>query len=194
MRFFNKYFFIGMGSGVLLTVAVIVVIVIIFIKTMSGNIEKMEATLSPPQFPEYSKLSIYGTADYSWSYRTLEGKELMFSELKGKVVFINFWATWCKPCVAEMPAIQNLYDSLKNENIAFLLISNEDEKTIQKFMDEKRFTFPVYLRSKELPKVFKTIGIPATFIISRDGSVVFKHVGSAKWDDESCLSFIRGLM
>jgi len=150
-------------------------------------------TRSPPQFPEPSELSTIGTADYSWSYRALDGKEILFSESKGKVVFLNFWATWCGPCKAEMPNIQSLYDSLKNEDIVFLLVSNEDEETVRKFLDKKQYTFPVYLRDKEVPEVFKTRGIPATFILSREGSVVFKHVGAAKWDDESCLSFIRSL-
>jgi len=154
---------------------------------------KMVFSASSLKFPEPSELKILGTADYSWSYRALDGKEIMFSELKGKVVFINFWATWCKPCVAEMPSIQSLYNSLKDEDIVFLLVSDEDEETVRKFLDKKQFTFPVYLRDKEVPKVFKTMGIPATFILDREGSVVFKHVGSAKWDDESCLSFIRNL-
>lgn len=150
-------------------------------------------TLSPPQFPEPSELSTIGTADYSWSYRTLDGKEIMFSDSKGKVIFINFWATWCGPCKAEMPNIQSLYDSLKNKDIVFILVSDEDEETVRKFLDKSQYTFPVYLRDKELPEVFETRGIPATFIISRGGNVVFKHVGAAKWDDESSLSFIRSL-
>lgn len=194
MRFFNKYFFIGLASGVALTIAVIFVGGYIFIKTMSEDAKMMEAMLSAPNFPTSSQTSIYGQVDYGWTIRTLDGREIPLSEFKDKVIFINFWATWCKPCVVEMPSIQTLYDSLKNEAVAFLLISDENEKTVQKFLDEKRFTFPVYLRSKELPTVFKTMGIPATFILSRDGAVVFKHVGSAKWDDESSVSFLRGLM
>lgn len=194
MRFFNKYFFIGLATGVALTIAVIFAGGYILIKTMSEDAEKMEAMLSAPNFPPSSQTSIYGQIHYGWTIRTLEGREIPLSEFKDKVIFINFWATWCKPCVVEMPSIQTLYDSLKSEAVAFLLISDENEETVRKFLEEKRFTFPVYLRSKELPTVFKTRGIPATFILSRDGTVVFKHVGSAKWDDESSVSFLRGLM
>ncbi len=194
MRFFNKYFFIGLASGVALTIAVIAVGGYILFTMMTVDPKMAEENLPAPDFPPTSQRSIYGQADYGWKFRTLDGKDVMLSEFKDKVVFINLWATWCKPCVYEMPSIQTLYDSLKNEEVAFLLISDETEETIRKFMAEKNYTFPVYLRSEELPTVFKTMGIPATFILSRDGAVVFKHVGSAKWDDVSSLKFIRELM
>jgi thiol-disulfide isomerase/thioredoxin len=192
MKLFNKYFFIGMATGVVLVILIIFVGGYFIYKQVSNNSIKIE--LLPPSFPEKSRVAIYGQADYSWPLRTLDGRETTLSEFRDKVVFINLWATWCKPCVAEMPNIQSLYDSLKSERVAFLLISNEPKETVKKFLNDKKFTFPVYLCNKELPSVFKTIGIPATFILSRDGYVVFKEISSAKWDDVSSLKFLRGLM
>lgn len=194
MRFFNRYFFIGLASGVLLTIVVIFVGGYFLVQIITEDAAMMGAKHPVPNFPPSSQISIYGQVDYGWTIRTLDGKEVTLSEFKDKVLFINLWATWCKPCVAEMPSIQTLYDSLKNEAVAFLLISDETEETVRKFLDRRQFTFPVYLRGEEVTTVFKTVGIPATFIVSRDGAVVFKHVGAAKWDDESCLSFLRGLM
>jgi thiol-disulfide isomerase/thioredoxin len=195
MKLFNKYFFIGMATGVVLVILIICVGGYFVYKQVSKNsLEQIKTELLPPSFPEKSRIAIYGQADYSWPLRTLDGRETTLSEFRDKVVFINLWATWCMPCVAEMPNIQSLYDSLKSERVAFLLISNEPKETVKKFLNDKKFTFPVYLCNKELPIVFKTMGIPATFILSRDGSVVFKEVGSAKWDDVSSLNFLRGLM
>jgi thiol-disulfide isomerase/thioredoxin len=195
MKLFNKYFFIGMATGVVLVILIICVGGYFVYKQVSKNsLEQIKTELLPPSFPEKLRIAIYGQADYSWPLRTLDGRETKLSEFRDKVVFINLWATWCMPCVAEMPNIQGLYDSLKSERVAFLLISNEPKETVKKFLNDKKFTFPVYLCNKELPCVFKTMGIPATFILSRDGSVVFKEVGSAKWDDVSSLNFLRGLM
>jgi thiol-disulfide isomerase/thioredoxin len=195
MRFFNKYFFIGLCSGVVLTIGLIFLpeITEYIMFNLAGGSGKREAMLRPPEFPvQQQQVSVYERPD-QWTFRTLDGTEMAFSQFKGKVVFLNFWATWCPHCVAELPNIQNLYDSLKNEDVAFLLISDEDTGTIRKFMEKKRYNLPVYLRGKDLPKVFATQGIPATFILDRDGMIAFKHVGSAKWDDESCRSFILGL-
>ena len=131
MKIFNKYFFIGMATGIVLIIIVIGVGGYLFIKTMSKNqAEQIKTMLSPPSFPEQSKIAIYGQADYSWSIRTLNGREVTLSEFKDKVIFINFWATWCMPCVAEMSNIQSLYDSLKSKRVAFLLISDESKETV----------------------------------------------------------------
>jgi peroxiredoxin len=192
MRFFNKYFFIGLGSGVVLTI-VLIFAGLLVLRSLMFTPGKVQTRLPTPEFPSRQKVSVYDQAD-RWSIRTLDGNEVPFSQFKGKVVFLNFWATWCPPCVAEMPSIQNLYDSLKNEDTTFLLISHENEKTVKDFIVKKNFNMPVYLCRDGLPNVFRSRGIPATFILDRDGTIVFKHIGSAKWDSEACQNFIRGLM
>jgi peroxiredoxin len=93
-----------------------------------------------------------------------------------------------------MPSIQSLYDKIKNKDLAFVCISAEDEKTVSKFIREKGYTFPVHLYQGNLPSVYETQGIPATFIISKDGKIAFKHVGSAKWDDPKSIYFIQNLL
>lgn len=193
MRFFNKHLFIGIGAGAVLTIALIFLAGYVLYLTMAPSPEKMEAMLRPPEFPSNQQVSVYDQIE-GWSVRSLEGTEVELSQFKGRVVFVNFWATWCKPCVTEMPSIQSLYNHLKHEGVVFLLISEEKEETVQDFVDEKRYSFPVYLCAADRPPAFKSRGIPATFILDRDGEIVFKHVGSAKWDDKSCRSFLRGLL
>lgn len=190
MRFFNKYYFLGLGSGVALTFFLLFLFAIILIPSP----EDMEAMLEPPDFPNSSQVPVYGQTDFLWSVQNLEEMEIPLSQFEGKIVFINFWATWCGPCVSEMPSIQNLYDSLKDEDLSFLLISDEDGETVRDFMEKKQFSFPVYLRGPDVPIVFESDAIPTTFIIDRDGRIVLKHVGSAKWDDESTLHFLRSLL
>lgn len=190
MRFFNKYYFFGLGSGVVLTFFLLLLVTLLLIPSP----EEMEAMLEPPDFPNSSQVAVYGQTDFLWSIQTLEDMEIPLSQFKGKVVFINFWATWCGPCVSEMPNIQNLYDSLKNEGVSFLIISDENVETVRDFMEKKQFSFPVYLRGPDVPIVFESDAIPITFIIDRDGRIVLKHVGSAKWDDESSQRFLRSLL
>ena len=193
MGFLNRYFF-GVRSGFILVIALLVLGGYLLVKAIPIIVVKrMKSKLFPPEFADPSRITNYGHTDYNWSIRTLNENEISLSEFKGKVIFINFWATWCAPCIAEMPSIQLLYASLKLEDVAFLLISDEDEKKVQDFMKEKKYTFPVFLRGEDLPKVFQESGIPRTYIVNREGGIVFKEVGAVKWDDESCMRFLRRL-
>ena len=200
MRFFNKYYFAGLGSGIVLTILVIVIFAYIQFKQISQDVGTMTYQLPLPTFPTSSQRSIYGQVDYSWSLQSLEGTEVELSQFRGKVIFLNLWATWCGPCVAEMPSIQELYNLVGDEGIVFLMISDEDRETVGDFVEKEGFSFPVYLSQNKIfddddfPDLLKTRGIPTTYIIDSDGWVIFRHVGSAKWDDESCRDFLQSLI
>ncbi len=166
-------------------------------KTVGPVLSVVEDMLSPPlSFPQGPSAGAerLSAEQFTWPLRTLDGKEVRLSKFKGKVLFVNLWATWCGSCIAEMPSLQRLYDSLKNEPIAFLIVSNEDAKTVRRFVNSEGFTAPVYLTDGRIPSVFHTGFIPATFIIDGDGQVRFKHIGMARWDDESTVRFLRSLM
>ena len=189
MKFFNKNFFIGLVAGIILTILIIFAGGYILIRSFTSRTgEKLESMLQPPPFPTQTRM------DYNWRVQGLDGKELDVGKTKGKVIFLNFWGTWCPPCVAEMPSIQRLYDRIKSEEIHFICVSEEGRTKVSKFVKEKGFTFPLYTLVGEKPQVFKTRGIPATFIISQDGQIVFKHVGSANWDHKTSIDYIKGLM
>ncbi len=123
----------------------------------------------------------------------LDGRETTLGEHRGKVVFVNVWATWCGPCVNEMPGIQALYDSARKEGVAFVLVSEEKSEVVKTFVEQEKYSFPVFT-SENLPDKFKTQGIPATFVVNRQGAIVHKHVGSADWNTESCRKFLRSLL
>jgi len=192
MKIFNKNFFIGAGAGILFTIILIAAGSYLIYwwfssRDMSEVSKALESGLEAPPFP--SEI----LADYGWTMKALDGKEFNMAETKGKVVFLNFWATWCAPCVVEMPSIQRLYDKTKNDQVIFVCVTEEESPKVSRFIKEKGFTFPIYTMSGKPPGVFKTRGIPATFILSPEGKVAFGHVGSAKWDDEKSIEFIKGL-
>ncbi|MCP4657180.1 MAG: TlpA family protein disulfide reductase [bacterium] len=191
VRLFNRYFFIGLAVGIVLTLGMLLVAGWALF-TLKSSPEDMAASLTAPDLPEGPRLSLYGQADPDWSVRTLEGEEVRLSDFAGRVVFLNFWATWCIPCVAEMPSIQRLYESLADEDVAFLLVSEEDAETVRSLLEARDLNLPVYLGVASA--IYQSKGIPVTFIIDRDGTIVFRHLGSADWDQEACRAFIRRLL
>ena len=126
----------------------------------------------------------------------LSGKTVKFSSLKNKVIFLNIWATWCPPCVAEMPGIQGLYDKVKgNKNIAFVMLSVDQNgmEKVKKFVAKKGYTFPVYLPASGVPATFETRSIPTTFILSKDGKVAARHDGMANYDTKEVKEYLEKL-
>ena len=131
-------------------------------------------------------------ADYNFILKSFEGKEIYFGKLRGKVILLNLWASWCPPCRAEMPTIQNLYDKVKNDtSIVFVLISlDDDQSKAENFVKDKNFNMPFYFLADRMPEAFSTNTIPTTFLIASNGKIVSKEVGMAKYDSESFLDFL----
>jgi thiol-disulfide isomerase/thioredoxin len=134
-------------------------------------------------------------ADFNWSLETLDGRRLSMKEWKGKVIFLNFWATWCFPCRMEMPSIQKLYDQLKaNPHIVFAIVSQESPETVQKFLKQTNYTFPMYVSKESIPAPFVSPSIPITFIISPEGQIVAEHSGATQWDTDGNSRFLQELV
>ena len=134
-------------------------------------------------------------AAYDWSALDLDDRPVSFSKFKGKTVFLNIWATWCGPCVAEMPSIARLANDprLVKKSIEFVCVSTDDSsQRVRQFIKGKdwRMTF---LRAESLPQVFMTEGIPSTFIIAPDGRIAATEIGSADWDDPHVKTFLEKL-
>ncbi|GAB3319150.1 TlpA disulfide reductase family protein [Hymenobacter humi] len=114
---------------------------------------------------------------------TLDGKAVNLSDLKGKVVFVNLWASWCPPCRAEMPGIEALYKKVDKSKVAFLMLSLDDDAAkARKFVQAQGYTFPVYMRTGDLPAPFDSNAIPSTVILGPDGQVAARHEGMAEYD------------
>jgi thiol-disulfide isomerase/thioredoxin len=134
--------------------------------------------------------------DYDFEIQDLDGKVIDFNEFKGKVVFLNLWATWCGPCRVEMPAIQSVYNSVDTTKIKFVMLSLdkiEHHKKIVNYITDKNFTFPVYQPLGSLPKQLQVRSIPTTFVLSIDGKIKSKEVGTTNFDTEEFKEFLKGL-
>jgi len=122
-----------------------------------------------------------------------DGKEINLSERKGKLLFINFWATWCPPCRAEMPSINSLYNKVKdNKDIEFYMVDvdSKTERSMQ-FMAQKNFDLPVHSPASFLPPEIFDGNLPTTVVISPDGKVVYHHIGVADYDNPDFLKFLN---
>ncbi|MBB6610595.1 TlpA family protein disulfide reductase [Pontibacter sp. Tf4] len=126
----------------------------------------------------------------------LEGNQVTFESLKGKVVFLNIWATWCPPCIAEMPNIQSLYDKVGSDKIAFVMLSVDEGgmEKVKKFIDKKKYTFPVYMPASNFPQEFYSNAIPTTFIISPEGKIIAKQEGMADYDTPEVAEFLKNMV
>lgn len=132
--------------------------------------------------------------DYNFSIKDLNGNKIPFEQFKGKVVFLNMWATWCGPCRAEMPGIQSLYEKVKSDSIAFVMLSwdrDSDRPKIGKYIEKNNFTFPVYQRSSYLPDYLEVPSIPTTFIISKTGKLIQKEVGVRNYDSKKMIQYLK---
>lgn len=125
----------------------------------------------------------------------LQGNQVSFESLKGKVVFLNIWATWCPPCIAEMPNIQRLYDKVASDKIAFVMLSVDEGgmEKVKKFIDKKNYSFPVYMPASNFPQEFYSNAIPTTFIIAPDGKIIAKQEGMADYDTPEVVAFLQQL-
>ncbi|NNF03952.1 MAG: redoxin family protein [Rhodothermales bacterium] len=133
----------------------------------------------------------------SWDVHleSLDGESFSLEAYRGKVVFMNLWATWCAPCIAEMPYIQNLYEDVASEDIVFVMISvDESREAARQFVQRRGFTFPVYFPMGGLPEPYSTRTIPTTYVISADGQLATVHTGMAKVDTPEFKSFLRSLV
>ena len=111
---------------------------------------------------------------------------------KGKTLFINFWATWCKPCREEMPSIQEAMKILKGEKIEFLFASDETKEQIDKFQKTHSYGFK-YVRVENMDEL-GIMGLPTTFIFNPSGELVFSEMGYRKWDDKSNIDLILNII
>ena len=132
-------------------------------------------------------------AEPNWQLKSDSDINLDFRETKGKVVFINFWATWCPPCIAEMPSIQKLYDDY-NDKVVFLLVTNDRFGTVEKFKSKENYNFPVFNPLNDVPKELKTFAIPRTFILNKKGEIVVDESGAVDWNSDKVRSQLNQLL
>ena len=129
--------------------------------------------------------------DYRMRLRTLEGQIVDASRFREGTLFLNFWATWCAPCVAELPSIERLVRRLEGASVAFACVSKEPLDKVRAFAAGKPLKVPLYVLVDETPAIFETRSIPATFIV-KDGDIISQHIGAARWDTDEVVAMLAG--
>lgn len=107
----------------------------------------------------------------------LDGNDVKLSSLKGNVVLVDFWATWCPPCRVEIPHLITLYETYKGKGLVVLGVGLDDEQKLKDFAEEYSITYPILIGTKDLSQKYGIIGIPTTYLIDKKGKIGFKHIG-----------------
>lgn len=125
-----------------------------------------------------------------------DSKTYRLSDYRGKVVVLNFWATWCPPCRDEMPSLERAYQKIKGEDIVILAVNvGEDGDTVFAFTGQYPVSFPLPLdRDGSVIAKYPVIGLPTTFIIDPRGNVTHRAIGGREWDDDRLLGQLRKLL
>ncbi len=134
--------------------------------------------------------------NYDFTIKDLNEDKIGFNQFKGKVIFLNLWATWCGPCKAEMQGIHELYKEVASENIAFVMLSIDKDNSkgkVVKYINDKGFTFPVYMPSGYLSEQLNVPSIPTTFVINKEGKIVAKEVGTTNFNTKKFKKFLVDL-
>ena len=128
--------------------------------------------------------------------KDLNGKPHKLSDYRGKVVLLNFWATWCPPCRAEIPSMESMYRALKNRNFVIIGVEvGEDVASVWPFVEEQKITYPILLdRDSAVSNTWKAVGIPTSFLIDPQGRVADMFVGGRDWSDPALRARITSLL
>ena len=125
-------------------------------------------------------------------FRSTENLVTELKAYRGKVIFLNFWASWCPPCVAEMPNIHDLYLDMKDDNVVFIMISlDQDRAKAEKFIKDKEYTFPIYYPASKIPKEIYSETIPTTFVLDKQGRIAIREEGFSDYNNQGFIQSLK---
>ncbi|MGH8057753.1 MAG: peroxiredoxin family protein, partial [Candidatus Entotheonellia bacterium] len=149
----------------------------------------------------FSALSIYRPAEHTdapdFVLPDVEGRSVRLRELRGKLVLLNFWATWCAPCRIEMPSMERLYQTFKKAEFALLAVSIDRQGTqmVRPFVEELKLTFPILLdQTMEVSRQYGLRGLPTTYLIDPEGRLIGAAVGGRDWHSTGAKALIAALL
>jgi len=131
--------------------------------------------------------------NYSWTLNELGKNKTTLESSKDKVILINLWATWCPPCIAEMPSLQKLYEDY-GDKVDFYFVSNEKEETLYRFLQKHNYSLPVYQALEAAPAQLNSNTLPTTYILSKSGVIVIDKKGVADWNSSKTRSILDELL
>lgn len=131
--------------------------------------------------------------DYNWQLVDVDNGPYNFEEAKEEVVLVNFWATWCAPCVAEMPSLQNLYNDY-GEKVTFLFVAQDKEQKVSAFIEKHGYDLPIYFSDTEAPSLLTAKTIPTTYVIDKQGKIIIAEIGTADWNSNKIRNLLDDLV
>lgn len=158
-------------------------------RTMSSFVVRQ--TLISPR--ESAKTIFLDDDDWQLRVMSYDGEYYNLKDFESKPVFINYWATWCPPCIAELPSIQNLYNQYRDK-VHFIFISNESPDVVNSFMQRRGYDLPLYVFAGPVPDAFESSVLPTTFVIGSGGRIVLFKTGAARWDSKKVFRLMDRLI
>ena len=155
-------------------------LLLLLIAACSGSATKPEVGRPAPDF----------------SVTTLDGSTLRLSDLRGKVVFVNLWATWCPPCREEMPSMVRFYEAFKAQGVEIIAVSEDkDPEALRRFVAAQRIPFPVGLDpDKKIYTLYRATGVPETHLLNKKGVIEVSRIGPFDWTAPAVLTTVRELL
>ena len=175
----------------LVTIALVIFLVPVAKATLIQGL--MEIGLFTPEV-DNGKMTV--NADLTAiKFKDVEGNEVSIADLKGKVVFLNFWATWCPPCLAEMPSINKFHEQFAaDKEVVFIMVDADgDFEKAQAYLDRKKYKFKVYTFASDLPETIFSGSLPTTVVFDKQGRIAMNEVGAANYASNKFITFIKQL-
>ena len=151
--------------------------------------------LMDPDLEKSSDLAVNNSdpkANFSMNLINSKGEKVAMEELRGKVIFMNIWATWCPPCVAEMPGINKLYNDVDKNKVAFIMLSiDQDFQKAIGFNEKKSYNFDIYRPDGSIPQIYSSQSIPTTYVIDARGNLVMTHLGMGDYNTKEFKEFLK---
>ena len=172
----------------------LIVIAVIFFtpakEYLQVAVSKAKMFIMPPSIDDDGAVVV----NFDWRLKGINTEDYNFESAKGKVVFINFWATWCPPCRAEMPSIQKLYADY-SDKVEFVFLTNEMESDkVNSFLEKNAYSLPAFNNYNNPPKEFEVSTIPATFILNKEGMIVMHEIGAVDWNSDNFRKILDTLL
>lgn len=143
------------------------------------------------QKEDFNAAAPVSKADFDLILMDSKGKQVDMEQFRGKVIFMNIWATWCPPCVAEMPGINGLYNKLEGEDVVFIMLSvDQDFEKAKEFNKRKGYDFEIYQPAGTIPNMYSTRSIPTTYVINANGDLALTHLGMGEYDTREFREFL----
>ncbi len=172
-------------------------LVLVIIIALVGVSVYLVSSSNPRPASEWVNSVVAGDLAPDFQLEDTKGNKVTLSDLRGKIVMVNFWATWCPPCIEEMPSMERLNEVLAGDDFVMLAINTEENGPgiVPGFLEKTPYTFPILYDNKGVvQKRYGVFKFPESFIVGKDGKVVEKIIGPLDWSSLKTITYFKGLI